>query len=258
MAGCKTWQGKLTWSFPVWKGCHAGREERGLLWRERESLCERASKNKTSPIPGEQSTMLSVQQEEDNRLTPVTSIYALPRKSRTMRSMQSDPFLKTGYCISDAWSKQGHSENLTHRTLRWSCTQKKRKKENVSQSQTFSSAPAWLTSRGMSSIYFSNVAQMRTIPPDGVNGVLFPSLSSWQVCRLIWTFKTPVSFHMSEHCRAARASEAITTSNVVHVCVCVRVCVNVSLVAPRPQCCVSRFFLVSLGGQQAAREGLRD
>lgn len=33
---------------------------------------------------------------------------------------------------------------------------------------------------------------MRMMPPDTADGVLFPSLSSWQLCRLIRIFKIPV------------------------------------------------------------------
>lgn len=98
MAGCKTWQGKLTWSFPRLKGLPRwARGERAIVLkkkRKRESWCERAQK--TKHLPSQESR---VQQEEDNHPAQLQAF--IPRK-RTIKCVQLDPIKKkTGYYISD-------------------------------------------------------------------------------------------------------------------------------------------------------------
>lgn len=69
MAGCKTWQGKLTWSFQLERVAMLGERREGYcVKKKRGRTGVKELKNKTSLIPGERSTMLSAQQEEDNHL----------------------------------------------------------------------------------------------------------------------------------------------------------------------------------------------
>lgn len=230
----------------------------------------KSSKNKTSPIPGEQSTMLSVQQEEDNHLIRSQAYMHYQERAGQWNQCNQIHF-KTGYYISDSWTEQGSSNPTSKINLRTRVSKTTfRSHSQILRLIKKSKSVIQSSGSGLANdqrnvfqrtIYFSNVAQMRMILPDAVNGVLFPSLSSWQACRLIRIFKTPFSFHMSEHHSVARASEAIKTPNVVYVCGCGCVCVRVWMCAWQPwgesQCCVS-CILVSLSGQPGGRQGLSD
>lgn len=72
MAGCKTWQGKLTRSFPFERVATLGERRVGccVKKKKRGRACVKELKKQNVSHPrGEQRTMLSVEQEEDNRLT---------------------------------------------------------------------------------------------------------------------------------------------------------------------------------------------
>lgn len=195
----------------------------------------KSSKNKTSPIPGEQSTAGRGQSP-----CTVTSIYTQKKQNNKMYAIGSN--LRTGYCISHFWTKQWRSPV--------SCW--KARAYVIPHVQYFchghynSSSMRWLGKHpdeclSERVIHFSNVAHMRMLLPGVPNGVLFPPLSSWQACRLIWTFKKPLTFRMLKHHSAARASQAINTSNVMCGYRCVRVCVPAS-----PEAGLSVVFRASL------------
>lgn len=92
MAGCKTWQGKLTWSFPFERVATLGERREGYCVKKRGRACVKELKKQNISHPGRAEYNAFCAAGRGQSPHTVTSIYALPRKSTTMKSMQSDLF----------------------------------------------------------------------------------------------------------------------------------------------------------------------
>jgi len=112
MAGCKTWQGKLTWSFPFERVATLGERREGYCVgekkNERESWCERAQK--TKHLPSRESR---VQCFLCSRKRTITS-HGHKHISITKTGQNNEinairSIFKTGYCVSDSKTKEGSS-----------------------------------------------------------------------------------------------------------------------------------------------------
>lgn len=96
MAGCKTWQGKLTWSFSFERVATLGERREGYCVkkkkregeRERESLCERA--RKTKHLPSRESRVQCFLCSRKRTITSHGHKHIRFTESRTMKSTQSD------------------------------------------------------------------------------------------------------------------------------------------------------------------------
>lgn len=80
MAGCKTWRGKLTWSFPFERVATLG--ERREKEREGGACMKDLKKQKHNALCGA---------GRGQSPRAVTSVYALLGQRRTKKSAQSDP-----------------------------------------------------------------------------------------------------------------------------------------------------------------------
>ena len=77
-----------------------GERREGHCDKKRQSWCERARKTKRLPSPGEQGTMLCVQQQEDNHLARSQADIHYQERAEE-RNQRNQIHFKTGYSISD-------------------------------------------------------------------------------------------------------------------------------------------------------------
>lgn len=88
MAGCKTWQGKLTWSFPIERVAALGERREAIVLKKKKKL--RAGVKELKKQKKTTGVQWFLQQEEDNHLA--WSQASLQKNRRTMESMQSESF----------------------------------------------------------------------------------------------------------------------------------------------------------------------
>lgn len=93
MAGCKTWQGKLTWSFLFERVATLGERREGycVIKKDRSAgVKELKKQNISHPGRAEYNAFCAAARGQSPHM--VSSIYTLPRKGKTMKSMQSELF----------------------------------------------------------------------------------------------------------------------------------------------------------------------